>query len=431
MSVGSIVAHILVSVVFVSVSYQFLFPENYAIPLDRRMSGLLGAALVAVIAEVFSGYYESIPIDNIDIEVLVILVCIMVINFVMTQQSRVSTILKSMQNSIQEDDNYSFWLVSFIAFIVSPFVTNDGLCLLLVFPVLDAMQTVVGAELVIEQNRLFYMMSIASSANIGSVMTFTGNPQNILIAKSLSDLMSGGTFLGLMLLPSTVCWVITTGYLNVQRINSINMCYIEGNISNEYSHENSINQSRESSRITSGNQSVISVAESSSNSKSERSTLDVPLITDSRPTTPSRMSFAVTRPSRVTTTTQIPHGHSMHDRPTMSNIQGMQRLVTKSAVSLSNVGPVSFAAFGLFAILVAAQLSGLVPLVLLFAVIAVLMTTSVVLVNYYTGHPRKDNNGKDLTNEERRHHISKYVDKLFLEIDYNLIIIFVGMNFFV
>ena len=43
-----------------------------------------------------------------------------------------------LQKIIKKDRNSGFWIVSFISFISSPFITNDGLCLLLVTPVLDA-----------------------------------------------------------------------------------------------------------------------------------------------------------------------------------------------------------------------------------------------------------------------------------------------------
>jgi di/tricarboxylate transporter len=49
---------------------------------------------------------------------------------------------------------------------------------------------------------------------IGSAMTFTGNPQNIIIAGFLSELMSGGLFFLLMIPPAVVSWFITCYYIN-------------------------------------------------------------------------------------------------------------------------------------------------------------------------------------------------------------------------
>ena len=62
----------------------------------------------------------------------------MIINYILLKQNIVIKIIKILQNIIRTNRNYGFWVVSVISFISSPFITNDGLCLLLVTPVLDA-----------------------------------------------------------------------------------------------------------------------------------------------------------------------------------------------------------------------------------------------------------------------------------------------------
>ncbi len=81
------------------------------------------------------------PGDDIDIDVLLILASIMVINFVMMRQSFVQKIVAGLQSYIRRDLDRGFWCVAAVAFVASPFITNDGLCLLLVDPVLDAFVT--------------------------------------------------------------------------------------------------------------------------------------------------------------------------------------------------------------------------------------------------------------------------------------------------
>ena len=93
---------------------------------------------------------------------------------------------------------------------------------------------------------------------------------------------------------------------------------------------------------------------------------------------------------------------------------------------MSNAGAVSYIAFLLFIILIIIELANLAELVLVFAVVAVVMVASVVLVSYYSGKPRTDKTGKLMTNMERREGIDKFVNEMFLDIDYNLIVIFVG-----
>jgi ribonucleotide reductase alpha subunit len=62
----------------------------------------------------------------------------MAINFILIKQKIIIEIIKKLQIIIRSNRNYGFWLVSLLAFSLSPFITNDGLCLLLVTPVLDA-----------------------------------------------------------------------------------------------------------------------------------------------------------------------------------------------------------------------------------------------------------------------------------------------------
>jgi hypothetical protein len=62
----------------------------------------------------------------------------MAINFILIKQKIIIEIIKKLQIIIRLNRNYGFWLVSLLAFSLSPFITNDGLCLLLVTPVLDA-----------------------------------------------------------------------------------------------------------------------------------------------------------------------------------------------------------------------------------------------------------------------------------------------------
>ena len=62
----------------------------------------------------------------------------MIINFILLKQKKIQLIIIKLQKYIKYERNLGFWLISFIAFISSPFITNDGLCLLMVTPVLDS-----------------------------------------------------------------------------------------------------------------------------------------------------------------------------------------------------------------------------------------------------------------------------------------------------
>jgi hypothetical protein len=67
-------------------------------------------------------------------------------------------------------------------------------------------------------------------------------------------------------------------------------------------------------------------------------------------------------------------------------------------------------------------------LVFIFAAIAVIMVASVILIKYYSGNPVKDpETGIAIDNQKRRHLILKCTHELFKDIDYDLIVIFIGI----
>lgn len=237
-----------VTIVFVIVALQLLFPSNVLLPLDRRASTMLGAIWIMILFYLFPSQ-QGVNIGSfVDFDVLIVLAAIMVINFILLRQPFLAHLERKMQELIQRDRNVGFFVVSVVSLLVSPVIMNDGLCLMLVHPVLDAFpprppaksehttikrtadaaeegraepprdespQEATDAEA--DADALFYMLNIACSANIGSALTFSGNPQNLLVAQHLSKLLSGGVFFALMVVPVLVSWVITMGYLQLCR----------------------------------------------------------------------------------------------------------------------------------------------------------------------------------------------------------------------
>lgn len=237
-----------VTIVFVIVALQLLFPSNVLLPLDRRASTILGAIWIMILFYLFPSQ-QGVNIGSfVDFDVLIVLAAIMVINFILLRQPFLAHLEHKMQELIQRDRNVGFLVVSVVSLLVSPVIMNDGLCLMLVHPVLDAFpprstansehaaiksaadaaeegaveplreesaQEATDAEA--DADALFYMLNIACSANIGSALTFSGNPQNLLVAQHLSKLLSGGVFFALMVVPVLVSWVITLGYLQLCR----------------------------------------------------------------------------------------------------------------------------------------------------------------------------------------------------------------------
>ena len=127
----------------------------------------------------------------------------MVVNHLVVHLKETKGIISMMQKHVQKDPLKGFWMVSGAAFVVAPFLTNDGVCLLFVQLILDAFETVKkdsssGNTLVITDrsqivlrsilpletgDAIYFLLTLACSANIGSALTYTGNPQNMIVAE--------------------------------------------------------------------------------------------------------------------------------------------------------------------------------------------------------------------------------------------------------
>lgn len=64
-----------------------------------------------------------------------------------------------------------------------------------------------------KEDALYFLLTLACSANIGSALTYTGNPQNMIVASVATDVLSPGVFFAVMLLPSIVGWLLTTYWI--------------------------------------------------------------------------------------------------------------------------------------------------------------------------------------------------------------------------
>lgn len=433
----------LISIVFLVVALLFLFPHNRYIPLDRRIAGLLGAAFCMVITWSFEGAYhpnsdsevtpeDRVPISQdpgkfIDVPVLLILISIMIINFVIMRQKTVLREITRLQNCIRNDMDRAFWFVCLAAFVTSPFITNDGLCLLIVDPVLDAflipaapaasfsvkkytlpyfehlfgkgITPVRNENIYLELNRMdhksnrfFFMLGIACSANIGSAMTFTGNPQNIIIAGYLQELMNGGMFFAMMIPPALISWFIMCYYINFMRLRTI---------ANENAPKVAKNEAQQIGFLTKS--LLLPLNDESMLLKDIE---DPPVAIEQKPET----AF-------------YPVDINMNDDDDDAPLT--QNVVTSKIAE--EVGSYSWVAFPFFLVLIVLELVGVFSLVALYALVAIYIISSVILVNYYRGYPSHWPNGQIIARRERIQLIIKYVEDMFNDLDYNLIVIFSGL----
>lgn len=182
----SLIFDIIAGIIFVFVSFCFFFPCNQLIPLDRRSAAILGATMCYATRTFFFPRNKIDIVDSIDFDVLALLTGIMAINFIMIHQKESKRVIRYVQTQVRNHPKSGFWLVSFAAFIISPFLTNDGVCLLFVEPILNAFESLDDnsrkpmSEFHLTKGDSFYfLLALACSSNIGSALTYTGNPQVI------------------------------------------------------------------------------------------------------------------------------------------------------------------------------------------------------------------------------------------------------------
>lgn len=80
----------------------------------------------------------------------------------------------------------------------------------------------------VKEDALYFLLTLACSSNIGSALTYTGNPQNMIVASVATDVLSPGVFFAVMLIPSTVGWLITTYWIEYKwkqsKLSKVSSC---------------------------------------------------------------------------------------------------------------------------------------------------------------------------------------------------------------
>eukprot|EP01034_Spumella_vulgaris_P024578 gene24578-30944_t len=176
----------------------------------------------------------------IDFDVLVLLASIMIVNHIVVHLKETKKVIVYLQTLVQENPEGGFWMIALASFALSPFLTNDGVCLLFVEPILNAFENTIRIDEEMENggsltatnksklqtaDAVYFLLALACSSNIGSALTYTGNPQNMIVATDSIGVMPSYKFLIYMLLPSLFAWLVTMKW--IQRCWRLNREQIE------------------------------------------------------------------------------------------------------------------------------------------------------------------------------------------------------------
>jgi Na+/H+ antiporter NhaD/arsenite permease-like protein len=137
--------------------------------IDRTGAAIIGASCM-IIFDVLSVYeaYEAI-----DYKTILILFGMMILIANLRLSGFFNIILNFLANRIQSPI-FLLYLLIFSSRILSAFFINDTICLIFTPFILDLTKR-------LKLNPKPYLLALCMSANIGSVATITGNPQNIII----------------------------------------------------------------------------------------------------------------------------------------------------------------------------------------------------------------------------------------------------------
>jgi Na+/H+ antiporter NhaD/arsenite permease-like protein len=164
----SITADLLALAIFLF-TYCFLaFEKVPFLPLNRAGGVLVGA--VAMVLSGVLGFEEAWA--SIDAEIIVLLAGMMILN-VSLEHSGFFGLVASRVLRLRSPVVLLVGVI-LVSGTLSALFLNDTVCLMLTLPLL---RTLEHADL----PRRPYLVALAMSANVGSVMTVTGNPQNMLI----------------------------------------------------------------------------------------------------------------------------------------------------------------------------------------------------------------------------------------------------------
>jgi len=447
----SVAYKIVATLIFAFMSFNFFFPYNRIFPLDRRTASAIAGTLCYVTRAFFFPNHPMDLVDAIDWDVIILLAGIMCINYIVVNQKETKNIEEYVQNQIKYSPKNGFWLVSSAAFIVSPFLTNDGVCLLFVEPILSAFEGIasagsshgstggsshggsshggdsVGLDIgfaLEKSDAIYFLLGLACSSNIGSALTYTGNPQNMIVSSSSIDVMPPYLFLVYMIVPSLASWLITLMYIQrcweherAVRTRGLSLLNPNAPVGKHQAITSNPMMIGDGSYHDDETASVATV-------EHERQIKQISAVDKNR-------AFALQQTinerrakknrkllSLVEFNKQI-ETHEHRDAP--ANTIG--RRVAKVLIS-----PFPYAIMILMAIMIALIFVDIMSIAGLICVTACVMTLCLVLGNHYLGMPifGGDETAAPLTSEEKAMNTSLFFDELFDSIDYSLLIIFLG-----
>lgn len=195
-------ASLLTALIIFGLSYLAIAGQSLPfVKLDRPSAALLGA--VAMVA------LGVVPLDTayraIDLDVILLLLGVMLIAGYLTE-ARFFRFTAWWVLTRARTARSLLWGLVLVAGAMSALLVNDTVCLMLTPLVLTV---AVEAEL----PPLPYLLGLTTASNVGGVVSFTGNPQNMIVAGAAADRIGYLDYLVRALPLGVVCLVVDAALL--------------------------------------------------------------------------------------------------------------------------------------------------------------------------------------------------------------------------
>lgn len=159
-----------ITILVVSLTYAGIAVGRWPLlKANRTTIALMGAGLLILLGQI---RFADIG-KYLDINTLVLLFSMMILNANLRVAGFFRLVGGSLLRLTRSPRRFLIWEI-LLTGVLSAFFLNDTICLMFTPLILEIM-------LGIERNPIPYLIALATSANIGSTATLTGNPQNMII----------------------------------------------------------------------------------------------------------------------------------------------------------------------------------------------------------------------------------------------------------
>lgn len=191
---GALVVFCVTYLLIASRQLQFL-------KLDRPAASIVGAVAMVIVG----GLPLELALRAIDLHVLLLLFGVLVIAAYLQEARFFRLCAYLVLTRARSARSLLFGLV-FVAGALSAFLVNDTVCVVLT-PLVIAV--VVEARL----PPLPYLLALASAANVGGVVSFSGNPQNMIVGAHAHGFVNFAQYLVLTLPVGVVCLTVNAALI--------------------------------------------------------------------------------------------------------------------------------------------------------------------------------------------------------------------------